>query len=200
MMNKTKFYPLSMLSSFSIRCIMYPFTVIKTRIQIQKHSDLYKGTFDAFAKISKQEGVTALYKGFWISAFQVVSGVSYITTYETVRHVLHKNNVKDTRLKALIGGGAASLVGQTIIVPFDIISQHMMVLGMPKGKSKGVVNPLRIDFVGKTKMNVVGSIIRKVYKKDGLLGFYRGYFASICAYVPNSALWWTFYHFYQGMS
>ncbi|KAB7499717.1 Solute carrier family 25 member 44 [Armadillidium nasatum] len=197
MMNKAKFYPLSMVSSFSVRCIMYPFTVIKTRIQIQKQSDLYRGTFDAFYKISKQEGFTALYKGFWVSAFQIVSGVSYITTYETVRHLLHQNNIRDSRLKALIGGGCASLVGQTIIVPFDIISQHMIVLGMPEGKNKNVVNPLKIDYINKSKMGIVGSIMRKIYYKDGFAGFYKGYFASILAYVPNSALWWTFYHFYQ---
>lgn len=33
---------------------------------------------------------------------------------------------------------------------------------------------------------------------DGIAGFYRGYLASLSAYVPNSALWWGFYHFYQG--
>ena len=43
-------------------------------------------------------------------------------------------------------------------------------------------------------------IIKQVYKQDGVRGFYRGYFASICTYVPNSALWWSFYHFYQGNS
>lgn len=34
---------------------------------------------------------------------------------------------------------------------------------------------------------------------DGIKGFYRGYWASLSAYVPNSALWWGFYHFYQGI-
>lgn len=56
MMNKHKFFPLSMLSSFSVRCMLYPFTLIKTRIQIQRQSEVYKGTFDAFQKIVKTEG------------------------------------------------------------------------------------------------------------------------------------------------
>lgn len=43
MMDKTKFVPLSMLSSFSVRCCLYPLTLIKTRLQIQKHNDMYKG-------------------------------------------------------------------------------------------------------------------------------------------------------------
>lgn len=43
MMDKTKFFPLSMLSSFSVRCALYPLTLIKTRLQIQKHNNLYTG-------------------------------------------------------------------------------------------------------------------------------------------------------------
>ncbi|KAG0719083.1 Solute carrier family 25 member 44 [Chionoecetes opilio] len=199
MMNKQKFFPLSMLSSFSIRCMLYPFTLIKTRIQIQKHSEVYKGTFDAFHKIVKHEGAGGLYKGFWMSAFQLVSGIFYITTYENVRHFLQQRGVKDSRVRALAGGACASLVGQTIIVPFDIISQHMMVLGQieKNGRSKVVVNPLNIDYQGRKKPQIALDIIRNVYKMDGFKGFYRGYLASICAYVPNSALWWSFYHFYQ---
>lgn len=44
MMDKSKFFPLSMLSSFSVRCALYPLTLIKTRLQIQKHTDMYSGT------------------------------------------------------------------------------------------------------------------------------------------------------------
>lgn len=43
MMDKTKFFPLSMLSSFTVRCGLYPLTLIKTRLQIQKHNVMYSG-------------------------------------------------------------------------------------------------------------------------------------------------------------
>lgn len=43
MMDKTKFLPLSMLSSFCVRCSLYPLSLIKTRLQIQKHGEVYKG-------------------------------------------------------------------------------------------------------------------------------------------------------------
>lgn len=101
-------------------------------------------------------GLSGLYKGFWVSAFQLVSGISYITTYETVRHFLQQQGVRDSRIRAMAGGGCASLVGQTIIVPFDVISQHMMVLGQleRRGKTKVVVNPLRIPFQGRRKPQV----------------------------------------------
>ncbi|XP_043224253.1 solute carrier family 25 member 44-like isoform X1 [Amphibalanus amphitrite] len=200
MLDKRKFIPMSIASSFSIRCLLYPFTVIKTRLQIQHHHSVYSGTFDAFRKTFVHEGVSGLYRGFWVSAFQLVSGVAYITTYETVRHALQKCGVQDSRMRALAGGGAASLVGQTIIVPFDVISQHLMVLGQVEarpGKKTRKLNPLRIQYENISKRRIALEIIKEVYKQDGLRGFYRGYFASICAYVPNSALWWSFYHFYQ---
>ena len=57
---------------------------------------MYSGTFDAFRKTFVQEGFSGLYRGFWVSAFQLVSGVAYITTYETVRHALQNCGVQVT--------------------------------------------------------------------------------------------------------
>lgn len=48
------------------------------------------------------------------------------------------------------------------------------------------------------KFNATLQICKEIMRQDGFAGFYRGYTASLCAYVPNSALWWAFYHFYQG--
>lgn len=58
MMDKGKFFPLSMLSSFSVRCCLYPLTVIKTQLQVQFKSDVYKGMIDAGTKIYGKEGIT----------------------------------------------------------------------------------------------------------------------------------------------
>ena len=88
---------------------------------------------DAYKKIYKLEGFPGLYRGFWISSLQIVSSIFYVSTYEGVRHVLRQDPLTaqlDSRIKALIGGGAASAVGQTIVVPFDVLSQHLMILGI----------------------------------------------------------------------
>lgn len=196
MMNKAKFFPLSMLSSFTVRCCLYPLTVIKTQLQVQYRNDIYNGMVDAGVKIYKAEGVSGLYRGFWISSFQIVSGVFYISTYEGVRHIL-TNLGCGSRMKALVGGGCASLVGQTIIVPFDVISQHAMVLGM-RIHGKEHMNPLGINFDGKRgRFYICMDIAKEIIRRDGVQGFYRGYTASLLAYVPNSAMWWAFYHLYQ---
>lgn len=63
MMDKRKFYPLSVLCSVGVRGLLYPLTVVKTRLQIQRQNSLYSGTFDAFRKIYLTEGMVGLYKG-----------------------------------------------------------------------------------------------------------------------------------------
>lgn len=61
------------------------------------------------------------------------------------------------------------------------------------------MNPLGLTLEpGKTRAQISAEIIRLIYQRDGYRGFYRGYVASLCAYVPNSALWWGLYTVYQG--
>lgn len=64
----------------------------------------------------------------YFNKFYVI-GVFYISTYEGVRHILAQRNV-DSKVRALVAGGIASMVGQTIIVPFDVLSQHLMMMGI----------------------------------------------------------------------
>jgi len=198
MLDKRKFYPYSMMSSFTVRSFLYPLTLVRTRLQVQHHNAVYSGTFDAFRKIIKHEGVKGLYRGFWISCFQVISGMFYVSTYEGVRHMLDKNGVSNPKIKSLVGGSCASLVGQTIIVPFDVISQHLMLLGQMSKQGKSVsANPLAINTEGRTKSQITWDVARTIYVRDGFKGFYRGYLASLANYVPSSAAWWTFYQLYQ---
>jgi solute carrier family 25 protein 44 len=204
MLDKSKFFPMSMVSSFTVRCFLYPLTLVRTRLQVQRGNEVYKGTYDAGRKILQHEGVRGLYRGFFVSAFQVVSGVCYVSTYEGVRHILDKNGVTDNKAKAFLGGGCASVVGQTIIVPFDVISQHLMLLGqLSAGKGsvnaelKASLNPFNVKLEGRSKAQIAADITRSIYKQDGFRGFYRGYLASLSTYVPSSASWWTFYHMFQ---
>jgi solute carrier family 25, member 44 len=59
------------------------------------------------------------------------------------------------------------------------------------------INPLGIN-PSLRKSELAFQIAREIFRRDGIFGYYRGYTASLLAYVPNSALWWAFYHFYQG--
>ncbi|XP_053764784.1 solute carrier family 25 member 44 isoform X1 [Panthera pardus] len=193
-LDKKKFYVFGVAMTMMIRVSVYPFTLIRTRLQVQKGKSLYHGTFDAFIKILRADGVTGLYRGFLVNTFTLISGQCYVTTYELTRKFVADYSQSNT-VKSLVAGGSASLVAQSITVPVDVVSQHLMmqrkgermgrfqVRGSPEGR--GVVA------FGQTK-----DIIRQILRADGLRGFYRGYVASLLTYIPNSAVWWPFYHFY----
>jgi len=59
------------------------------------------------------------------------------------------------------------------------------------------MNPLGIKLHNRSRLMIAKDVTSAIYRRDGFMGFYRGYFASLCTYVPNSAMWWGFYHIYQ---
>ncbi|XP_048376430.1 solute carrier family 25 member 44a [Stegostoma tigrinum] len=192
-LDKKKFYCIGVLMTLSLRLTVYPAALIRTRLQIQKGKSHYHGTFDAFLKILQTEGIRGLYRGFLVNTLTLISGQGYITTYELVR-VYVANYSNSNAIKSLVAGGAASLVAQSIIVPIDIISQHLMIAG-----HKGYLGRFKLSTTeGKYKkaFGQTQEVITHIFRLDGPKGFYRGYLASLMTYIPNSAVWWPFYHFY----
>jgi len=198
-MNKNRFFVLSLANLATLRTLLYPLTVIKTNLQVQKSNQLYHGTFDAFSKIISQEGVRGLYRGFMVNSVQVVSGLAYIVTYEKMRHICSNFN-QDTVLKGIISGGTSSVVSQTINTPFDVVSQHIMLLNKqkPNQHKNANVKPLIIDTAGLSRFQIDLAVVRQLYKTDGFTGFYRGYLASLMTYIPSSICFWIIYPTYSG--
>lgn len=209
MMDKRKYFPLTALSGFTIRTLLYPFSLVKTRLQLQRHHSVYTSLFDAIRKIVRTEGFNGLYRGFWVTNLMMVSQVSYIGTYEGVRNYLAANTtLTDSKVRSLIAGACASTVGQTTVVPIDIVSQHLQMLGLNNKHSaetatkRTKVRPLnRLELPPEalnSRLGAAKAIVSVIYRRDGLRGFYRGYMASLLTYAPSSAMWWCFYDIYCG--
>lgn len=208
MIDKSKYYPLTVANMFVIRSMLYPLTLVRTRLQAQTADSVYKGTYHALRTISRLEGYSALYKGFWVNSFQAFPHVLYITSYEKVRQQasLLTSNVY---LIAFAGGGVSSIVAQSLSVPIDVLSQHMQLIGQKS------VNPLGQQSTANTKISsldrihvperlngastysIVKYLSSAIYKNEGPRGLYRGYFLSTFLVSFNSSLWWPFYYFYQ---
>ncbi|XP_025050811.1 solute carrier family 25 member 44 isoform X2 [Alligator sinensis] len=196
-LDKKKFYVFGICMTMMIRVSVYPFTLIRTRLQVQKGKSLYNGTFDAFVKILRTEGASGLYRGFLVNTFTLISGQCYVTTYELTRKYVACYSNSNT-VKSLVAGGSASLVAQSITVPIDIVSQHLMM--QRKGETMGRFRIQNSDCKRALVFGQTKEVIVQIFKADGLRGFYRGYVASLLTYIPNSAVWWPFYHFYAALT
>ncbi|CAL1604740.1 unnamed protein product [Knipowitschia caucasica] len=197
-LDKRKFYSFGVFMTMSIRAAVYPATLIRTRLQVQRGRSLYGGTLDAFVKILQREGPRGLYRGFMVNSFTLISGQAYITTYELARKYVSRYS-QDNTLKSLVAGGSASLVAQSITVPIDVVSQQLMMQGQEGHPTRFSLNKSDPAAGAKSRRVFFGptrDIMAQILAVDGVRGFYRGYVASLLTYIPNSAVWWPFYHFY----
>lgn len=194
-LDKRKFYSFGVFMTMTIRAAVYPATLIRTRLQVQRGRSMYNGTFDALVKILRNEGLRGLYRGFLVNTFTLISGQAYITTYEVVRKYVSAYS-EDNTLKSLVAGGSASLVAQSITVPIDVISQQLMMQGQGEHLTRFKIHSNADSGKPRRVFGQTRNIMGQIFAADGLRGFYRGYVASLLTYIPNSAVWWPFYHFY----
>jgi len=76
-----------------------------------------------------------------------------------------------------IAGLVAEVVSNVFVVPFDVISQRLMI--------STVTHP--------TEHVRTSSIVREVWKIEGFKGFYRGMIPTLFTYAPESAICWGVY-------
>ena len=120
--------------------------------------------------------------------------------------------VDNKYLIAFVGGASGSIIAQIFSVPIDVVSQHMMLVGQQGAKSTNSINikkKLNVKEVERihvpdslknaSSIRILQFITQEIYKNENLRGFYRGYVLSTFLVSINSALWWPFYYFYQGI-
>lgn len=206
MLEPKKYYPYTVLSSVCVRTLLYPLTLVRTRLQLQVQNTIYKGTWDALRTIVKLEGFFALYKSFLVYNCQILPNVAYISSFERLRHYINNNYTTNNYVRSMVAGGLASLISQTMVVPIDVVTQHMMLIGQKKSMNAQKINGnlYKLDRIHvptemrKSNYLILKSIIKQIYaSNNGISGFYRGYLLSTALMSLNSALWWPFYYFYQ---
>lgn len=195
-LNLFQFYPMAVSSTWTVRTCLYPLSVLRARMQLQKQTTVYRSTWHAFTNIIKHEGFTGLYRGFWVTVPQIGTSFIYSTVYEKLRAVLQYDyGVQSVPLISCIAGGAAAFCSQVIFVPTDIVAQHMMIYNYAdkfvSGNDKAIIDHLRS---GQSTGTLGIRTLKAVYRIDGLSGFYRGFFASSMVYVPTCLVFWPTYY------
>mmetsp|Transcript_20813 Transcript_20813/g.26885 ORF Transcript_20813/g.26885 Transcript_20813/m.26885 type:complete len:303 (-) Transcript_20813:85-993(-) len=75
-------------SAISAGYASYPFDTVRRRLQMQsekpKSEWVYQGTADCFAKITKEEGITALFKGAGANALRTVGAAMVLVLYSEI--------------------------------------------------------------------------------------------------------------------
>ncbi|EMG49369.1 YIA6 Mitochondrial nicotinamide adenine dinucleotide transporter 1 [Candida maltosa Xu316] len=156
-----------------------PIWVVKTRLMVQTGNESkgthYKGTLDAFKQMYKNEGIRAFYSGLVPSLFGLLHVGIHFPVYEKLKTIfqcnLNSQGTDSSIVWRLIAASSISkMIASTITYPHEILRTRMQ-LRQEKGKSKSLLKT-----------------IKSIFKKEGLRGFYAGYFTNLARTVPASAV------------
>lgn len=169
----------------------------------------FRGAYITARDVVRYDGLRGLYKGFGtVLTGLIPARMLYLATLEATKSgvqsmLRYYPQVSDTFVassSSFIAGGAASLAGQLVIVPIDVVSQRLMIMGGGQaGASIGV--PASVIHVREPGGRVNGiQLARHIIHTEGVFrGLYRGFGASVVTFVPSSAIWWASYGAWQSV-
>ena len=148
--------------------VVYPLDFSRTRVAAdvgKAHSDReFFGLNDWIRKIYKAEGISGLYRGFWISVIGIfVYRACYFGGFDTGKQYFFKDSKKANPFFLFCFAEVNSTISGLASYPLDTIRRRLM---MQSGR-KDVLYKGTIDW------------IFKVYKEKGLQAFYKGAFSNI---------------------
>ncbi|KAI8916153.1 mitochondrial carrier domain-containing protein [Gorgonomyces haynaldii] len=176
---------------------LYPIDTIKTIIMADRRKKMksgknYKspGLFKLTSQIAKREGIARFWRGMVPSVVGSFPGQAfYYLALESAQEVMGKllpKRDKESELEVFLRA-CAEVAGGMFYVPADIVAQRLQIQQV-----QGFVHNSRL-------YSGTSDVIKKIWRAEGVRGFFRGYFAYVTAYAPGSAVQWGTYEFAKGI-
>jgi solute carrier family 25 folate transporter 32 len=204
-----------------------PFSMVKTRLQLQgkeinSNTRMYRGVFDAFVRITREEGVLTLYRGIGPSLVLVSNGALQFMSYEelkrlTVLHLIPSHEEKELNAAHFLGMGAlAKVFSATVTYPMAVTRARLyqrkpdellkvLVAADPPILPPPVVleaagavptvapKPAAVAKSVDGKYEGMIDVITKIWRLEGWRGFYRGLTPALIKTAPSSAITFLIY-------
>ncbi|XP_073970179.1 mitochondrial iron transporter mitoferrin isoform X1 [Rhodnius prolixus] len=161
-------------------CVMYPLDSVKTRMQSLTTATPYS-IRQVMARMVAQEGLLRPIRGMQI----VVMGAGpahalYFSSYEYLKELYTARFNFNNTLAYGTAGVAATLLHDGVMTPTDVVKQRMQMHNSPY---KSIID-----------------CIRKVYKSEGVVAFYRSYTTQLTMNVPFQSIHFVVYETAQNLS
>uniref|UniRef100_A0A5F8H8Y5 Mitochondrial coenzyme A transporter SLC25A42 n=1 Tax=Monodelphis domestica TaxID=13616 RepID=A0A5F8H8Y5_MONDO len=148
------------LAGMTAASLTYPLDLVRARMAVTP-KEMYSNIFHVFIRMSREEGLKTLYRGFTPTILGVVpySGLSFFT-YETLKkfHHEHSGRSQPYPLERMVFGACAGLIGQSASYPLDVVRRRMQTAGVK----------------GQTYNNIIQTLQEIVSKEGYIRGLYKG--------------------------
>ncbi|XP_028834223.1 mitochondrial coenzyme A transporter SLC25A42 isoform X1 [Denticeps clupeoides] len=140
--------------------LTYPLDMVRARMAVTP-KEMYSNIMHVFVRISREEGLKTMYRGFTPTILGVVpyAGLSFFT-YETLKklHAEHSGRSQPYSYERLAFGACAGLIGQSASYPLDVVRRRMQTAGV----------------TGHT-YSTIGGTMREIVSEEGIVrGLYKG--------------------------
>ncbi|XP_060535132.1 mitochondrial thiamine pyrophosphate carrier [Cylas formicarius] len=168
--------------------VSFPFDVVRTRLVAQSdHKKVYHGTLAATREICLREGPLVLYRGLWPTVLQIgphagAQFMCYKLFDDLYKYIIGTS--RTTLSSSLVAGSMAGLCAKTIIYPFDLVKKRLQVQGFQAA---------RAHFGKHFTCHGLVDCFRKIYKVEGLMGYFKGLSPSLLKAMCSTALHFSSY-------
>ncbi|KAG6536191.1 protein MITOFERRINLIKE 1, chloroplastic-like [Zingiber officinale] len=162
--------------AFTYVCLL-PIDAVKTKLQTKGAAQIYSGALDAAIQTFRADGILGFYRG--VSAVIVGSATSsaiYFGTCELGKSVLSKIPTFPPLLIPPTAGAMGNIVSSAVMVPKELITQRM-----------------QAGAVGRS-----WEVLLRILEKDGILGLYAGYSATLLRNLPAGILSYSSFEYMKG--
>lgn len=145
-----------------------PLDRIKVFLQVQTKKTRIS---DSFKYMLKEGGVTSFWRGNGINVLKIApeSAIKF-AAYEKVKRLIRGNEKRQmTIYERFLAGACAGGVSQTIIYPLEVLKTRLAL--RKTGQYKGILDAAV-----------------KIYTKEGVRSFYRGYIPNMLGIVPYAGI------------
>eukprot|EP01132_Coremiostelium_polycephalum_P006246 gene6246-7777_t len=172
-----------MMAGFCISFIEGPVDLFKSQLQVQTAGNSkYTGLIDCAKQIFKARGVRGIYQGLGPTLLRdIPANGLYFGFYELTRRMLLSGNEKLEDLsatKVMIAGAVGGVSYWTLTYPTDAI------------KSKIQTDSI---FPEQRRYHGILDCAKKVYKQEGIAGFYKGFGPCFIRSIPANAACFVLY-------
>uniref|UniRef100_A0A3B4AWP4 Mitochondrial coenzyme A transporter SLC25A42 n=1 Tax=Periophthalmus magnuspinnatus TaxID=409849 RepID=A0A3B4AWP4_9GOBI len=139
--------------------LTYPLDMVRARMAVTP-KEMYSNILHVFVRISREEGLKTLYRGFTPTLLGVVpyAGLSFFT-YETLKklHAERSGRAQPYSYERLAFGACAGLIGQSASYPLDVVRRRMQTAGVT-GHTYGTILSTMREIVAEE------GVVRGLYK------------------------------------
>ncbi|XP_011499084.1 PREDICTED: mitochondrial coenzyme A transporter SLC25A42 [Ceratosolen solmsi marchali] len=149
----------------------------RTKINFQTSQQPFstKAVLDFLIKSYQKDGLLSLWRGNSATMVRIVPYAAIqFTAYEQWKRILKVDETDVGDERRFIAGAIAGLISQAMTYPLDLARAQMAV-------------------TQKDEYKTLRQVFTQIYKKDGLVAFYRGFTPTILGVVPYAGCSFFFY-------